>query len=297
MFLGVLVLAVSLADQEGARYIQAGVRLRARQLRDGLSLLQVCGTRTLTLFRPKDARLLRPYPSSHPAHPHAQLSNLSRAIEAGASARRVLLTPGDVLYVPAFWWVHEQVEEDSISFEVLSRDTERRAAEAALMAAAIPLDDWGERATRRALGLYLALLVAELAPRPAGVSRHDVEAPLARGKRCGRWITGWLRSRFGGADGGSGQDGGAESADVDVCAMDWPLPPGGSPALQERFRKAAATVGTALLPLSDARPSVATTLLEEYLETVTSYVLGRSELVAFFERCVVPAVPEVATWA
>ena len=38
-------------------------------------------------------------------------------------------------------------------------------------------------------------------------------------------------------------------------------------------------------------------LLEEYLETVTSYVLGRSELVAFFQRCVVPAVPEVATWA
>ena len=56
-------------------------------------------------------------------------------------------------------------------------------------------------------------------------------------------------------------------------------------------------MGTALLPLSDARPSVATTLLEEYLEMVTSYVLGRSELVAFFERCVVPAVPEVATWA
>ena len=147
--------------------------------------------------------------------------------------------------------------------------------------------------TRRALGLYLALLVAELAPRPAGVSRHDVEAPLARGKRCGRWITGWLRSRFGDPDEGSGQDGGAESADADVCAMDWPLPPGGEPALQERFRRAAATVGTALLPLSDARPSVATTLLEEYLETVTSYVLGRSELVAFFERCVVPVVPEV----
>ena len=113
----------------------AGATLRSRQLRHHATLLQVSGQRTITLFRPQDSRAMYPYPSTHPAHPHSQVANLSNVyskdhplrknFNSGVIPRMVRLEVGDVLHVPALWWIHERAVAESIGITIYTHDERR----------------------------------------------------------------------------------------------------------------------------------------------------------------------------
>ena len=83
-------------------------------------LLQLAGVKTVRLWPPRAWRALRPFPFLHPAFGAAQRSGLGGAGgggegegegeggggggDGGDGAIVAVLHPGDVLYVPPFWW-------------------------------------------------------------------------------------------------------------------------------------------------------------------------------------------------
>eukprot|EP01047_Picozoa_sp_COSAG01_P077142 COSAG01_NODE_13787_length_1534_cov_129.433449_2_plen_275_part_01 len=248
-----------------------GVRLRTRQTRDNLALVQVNGSRQITLFRAQDSRNLHPYPSTHAAALHSQVTNISklsngapgdalRLYGSSVRARRVTLLPGDVLHVPSFWWVHEEALTDCISLSVICTDKKRASAAASLATLPIPLDwfDWEDGPRHCALGRYLASLVLALAP------LHDkgIEMPAARAKRCSRWIEGLISSRY--TPLGTPVGGGAEKVWGEACkvanssSMDERLPRPVN-VLQPKFSHAAKLIASTIKPL---KPSARETLAE-----------------------------------
>lgn len=81
-------------------------------------LLQVHGRQRVLLFPPAASfDGLYPYPAHHPYDKHAMVDleqiDEVRFPKAGslASGTVAILEPGDVLYVPAFWWAHAQLLE------------------------------------------------------------------------------------------------------------------------------------------------------------------------------------------
>lgn len=72
-------------------------------------LLQLTGMRTLLLFPPSAAGQLRPFPVHHPLDRSAATYDTSTlATKHGA---KVVLHPGDALFLPAWWWYQIQFEE------------------------------------------------------------------------------------------------------------------------------------------------------------------------------------------
>ena len=138
---------------------------------------QINGTRRITLFRAQDSRALHPYPSTHIARRHSQVVNISRVspdptstaeanetmfglYDARIKARQMVMRPGDVLTVPSFWWVHEDILSDSIALTVVSVDKKRARAVATLGTLPIPMEtSWIDGQLHCALGRFLATLV------------------------------------------------------------------------------------------------------------------------------------------
>lgn len=296
-----------------ATFINAGgVALRTVQLLDHASILQVSGSRALTLFRPQDSRALYSYPSTHPAHPHSQITNISMIYGPqdhpgrpmfGSAVKpwRVTLRPGDVLHVPALWWVHERAVTESIGITIWTRDEGRRSTESELSGLPIPLESgWSEQSKLRAFGMYLASVALKIAPAPKAVAAGEVEEiPVARARRTQRWVEGFLVSRYSGPLAEQLRAAASASASGprpwDGCASEWPLPEGESEGeLREKFGEAAAKVTEALGSLRRDRPTAAEMVSEDYFETLVGFVVGPLELPGFFEHCVIEALPAEA---
>ena len=249
------------------------------------------------------------YPSTHPAHPHSQITNISmiypqdhptrRMFGSAVKPREVALEVGDVLHIPALWWIHERAITDSIGITIWTRDERRRYAESELSGLPIPLEsEWSEQSKLRAFGMYLAKLALEVAPAPKSVASGQVEEiPIARAKRTQRWVEGFLNSRYSGPLTEQLRTAASASAtgprQWDGCASEWPLP-GQEGELRNKFNLAAAKVTEVLDTLTRDRPTAAVLVMEDYFETLVAFVVGPVELPGFFEHCVVPALLAVA---
>jgi hypothetical protein len=81
---------------------------------------QVRGRKRVTLFSPAQASRLYPFPASAP-HPHLSRVDIEAADRARfprfrkAVSRECVLDPGDLLFVPAFWWHHVRSLDVAIS--------------------------------------------------------------------------------------------------------------------------------------------------------------------------------------
>ena len=175
----------------------------------------------------------------------------------------------------------------------------RLNADAQLAGLPIPLEsEWGELGTFRAFGLYLAKLALEIAPVPNAVASGEAkEVPVARAKRVQRWVEGFLVSRYNGPVAeqlqAAAKAGGGGARDWGGCAVGWELPATAG-ELQLKFSKAAERVAGVLRPLRGDRPTAVEILAEDYLETLTDYVVGAVELPGFFAGCVLPQVAAAA---
>ena len=85
---------------------------------------QLYGTKQFTMFRPTNWPGLYPYPFLHPSHAQAQV-NLSDSLNVGSfpltkkvEAYRVVLQPGDLLFMPPMWFHHVESMDVSISVNV-----------------------------------------------------------------------------------------------------------------------------------------------------------------------------------
>jgi hypothetical protein len=250
-----------------------------------------------------------PYPSTHPAHPHSQITNISvvyaqdhptrRMFGSAVKPREVTLEVGDVLHVPALWWVHERAVTDSVGITIWTQDERRRYAESELSGLPIPLEsEWSEESKLRAFGMYLAKLALEVAPAPKAVTSGEVEEiPAARAKRTQRWMEGFLNSRYSGSVLEQLRAAAAASATGPRlwhgCASEWPLP-AREGELRDRFGEAAAKVTGVLEGLSRDRPTAAVLITEDYFETLVGFLVGPVELRDFFEHCVIEALLQAA---
>ncbi|WP_186053258.1 cupin-like domain-containing protein [Burkholderia gladioli] len=81
---------------------------------------QLHGTKRFTLFEPSDSHRLYPYhhanETSHLSHVDVHAPDMSRFPEfANAKAWSFEIGPGELLFLPAFWWHHVHAEDVSVS--------------------------------------------------------------------------------------------------------------------------------------------------------------------------------------
>lgn len=87
--------------------------------------IQLSGRRRVTMISPEQAfGCLYPYPMAHPYDTYAMASieKIDRDCWPGignASLQRAIVGPGEILYVPAFWFVHiHDLENENVSLQV-----------------------------------------------------------------------------------------------------------------------------------------------------------------------------------
>ena len=106
---------------------------------------QLYGTKQFTMFRPTNWPGLYPYPFLHPSHAQAQvnLSDLSNTViyplTSRVEAYRVVLEPGDLLYMPPMWFHHVESKSVSISVNVWT-DSYQTAIMEEVFALTIPIN-------------------------------------------------------------------------------------------------------------------------------------------------------------
>lgn len=97
--------------------------------------VQLVGDKHFTLCPPSASAALNPYPFLHPSYSHSQLSATdaeSRYIQLEAGCVHAILRPGDMLYIPPFWW-HDVVSPSlSVSMNVWSVTQDSYKVEEAL---------------------------------------------------------------------------------------------------------------------------------------------------------------------
>mmetsp|Transcript_12556 Transcript_12556/g.33619 ORF Transcript_12556/g.33619 Transcript_12556/m.33619 type:complete len:373 (+) Transcript_12556:53-1171(+) len=84
-------------------------------------LVQVVGTKEVTLWPPSDAPNLYVEGSSSPCTPSSDLDQYPRLAAANGRSMRAYLRPGDVLYIPPLWYHHVRSLEASVSVNVFWR--------------------------------------------------------------------------------------------------------------------------------------------------------------------------------
>merc|ERR1711991_236491 len=82
---------------------------------------QLKGRSHVALFPPDYSSTLLPYPSIHVSHSQSQL--IFNDLEASSETRalHVVLNPGDLLYIPPFWYSrHRSLNTMSVGIDVMS---------------------------------------------------------------------------------------------------------------------------------------------------------------------------------
>uniref|UniRef100_A0A7S4BKS2 JmjC domain-containing protein n=1 Tax=Chrysotila carterae TaxID=13221 RepID=A0A7S4BKS2_CHRCT len=121
------------------------------------TFVQLEGVKDFYLFPPSAADALHVFPDSHPRARKAQLNveapdmQLHPLAASLPTARKVTLHPGEVLFIPAFWFHHVVSRSPTISINVFSQSAVPLAA-ASLLAQPLPIPaQWPVDLKRRAL--------------------------------------------------------------------------------------------------------------------------------------------------
>ena len=302
---------------------------------------QVHGTKRFELWPPEAYRSLRLHPHGHPGHRQSQLMPTdvedwamegppavaapepteglrTGAAAAGAAASpsehpaaalQAVLHPGEMLYLPPFWF-HRVT---SLSFSVgLSVSTDSREGErfdqacraglpSALMDTKSPLPVRAAAAQRFLLGELLRRAVPD-GPPTAYVRRAIVEdrfAPLAAPLGCAADADAAHAAHADAATAGAAAGGGKEGDEM----AGWCAPPcevglgggglGGGSAGEEEA-EIAARVHAALAggDASTALDAVGLIQLEDYVQHVAAFAVGEARVCRFLTHCL--AVPPAA---
>eukprot|EP00937_MAST-01D_sp_MAST-1D-sp2_P002979 g2979.t1 len=164
-------------------------------------LVQLHGTKRVELWPPHAWRRIRPFPFHHPAFGAAQ----ARGSELPPAAVEAVLKPGDVLYLPPYWW--HRVEcvapgEGGYCLSVNAWSARREAGMMAMVRKHVPREEL--RARPAAVRAFVDKLVERLLP-PAAQATFVRDALL-------RARYGYPRRRGAGTAGEHGARGGALAA-------------------------------------------------------------------------------------
>lgn len=124
-------------------YLEAGVKGGLQPAKYSTSdelLIQLCGRRRVVLVAPSDAfEGVYPFPTSHTYDKFAMV-DLERMDEArwpglnSVCLHRAVLEPGEMLYIPAYWFAHiHDLEEENASLRVSLLSNERVPAKDATL--------------------------------------------------------------------------------------------------------------------------------------------------------------------
>ncbi|KAL1528792.1 hypothetical protein AB1Y20_010117 [Prymnesium parvum] len=120
--------------------------------------IQLVGRKRFWVWPPSSYNALRIFPSRHSLHRQSSLSSLPAA--ATAQPFEVTLSPGDVLYLPPFWFHHvEALDHFSVSVAVWSESAEAHRKEL-IDTLALPWEaDWALERIAAAASAYVRSLL------------------------------------------------------------------------------------------------------------------------------------------
>jgi hypothetical protein len=123
--IGVNISAVEVPPRWWLMAGTGGTALQARHTDYHMVKLVLAGSCRLTLYSPKHARYLHPFPSIHAANSQSQVNiydeNINTTFPGFKNAEQlsVTLDAGSMIYIPPFWHVHtEDISYNGVSFGV-----------------------------------------------------------------------------------------------------------------------------------------------------------------------------------
>lgn len=136
--------------------------------------VQIHGTKRFTLFSPDHHHALYVYPKTNPSNRQAQVNidapnvdQFPRLSEAAHSGIEVVVHPGDVLYLPPFWFHQVTSLETAISVNTWFVSPEIEAMDAA-WAETLPFNDqWSDEAFAVGVRVFIRELINKVVGNPA----------------------------------------------------------------------------------------------------------------------------------
>jgi len=251
--------------------------------------VQVSGRKRFTLFPPSDWHNLQVFPISHPSHRQCQVNmldphdtaELERATGTGPIV--VQVGPGDVLYLPPFWFHHVEALDASMSVNVWSYTRDFSDAHG-IFKLPVPFeDDWPERLKFTAVFAYIGNLAERCDVLDTSTDDYITAMVTARflTLRPAELLKAFNRAS-------------ATSRDRYVCATPWEDQPSikalggasGAQALRDKFAKRSTEICKRLLKVPKAQRSI---LLEDFIEELVEYSAGPQNVLAYLETCYAPA--------
>lgn len=230
--------------------------------------VQMVGRKRFTLFPPSETPHLHPYPRAHPLWHKSRLDfdrpDLARFPDyIHAHGEEAELEPGDLLYVPPYYWHHvETLTTPSVSLSTLSHDDSTRNAMSVIYKMDHKFDRLAEkRGQMFALRLYLDLLVHEV------VGQHALETV--------RFFARLLNTRYRGLEA-------LFEDDPDICAAERPH---GIPTAQHVYGDCVTDmklVAPIFIMLPGEKRDV---LLADYIEDLVAPIVGATRIYSFFRYC------------
>lgn len=230
--------------------------------------IQVVGRKRFILFPPCETPYLAAYPRLHPLWHKSQVDfcnpNLSAFPEfALAKGQVVDLEPGDLLYIPPYYWHHVQtLSTPSLSLSTLSHDESTRNAMEAIYRLKHKFDFLASaRGKMFALRLYLDMMIHEL------IGNHPNETQLFFSNLV--YVRYWgLEHHF--ADKKS------------ICDANIK---GQIPTAQHVYGDCNADRVLVASHFSELEPEVRDLLFLEYVEELSAEVVGTRNVLSFFKYC------------
>jgi hypothetical protein len=230
--------------------------------------VQMVGRKRFTLFAPSQTPFLHPYPRAHPLWHKSRLDfdrpDLMRFPDyVHARSQEVELGPGDMLYVPPYYWHQvETLTTPSISLSTLSHDDSTRDAMSLIYKMDHKFDRLAKpRGQMFSLRLYLDLLLHEI----FGNHPHETVRYFAR----------LLNTRYRGLEN-------LFRDEPSICDAQKPR---GIPIAQHVYGDAVTDMKLVSPIFALLSGEVRDTLLADYIEDLAAPVVGADRLFSFFRYC------------
>jgi len=236
--------------------------------------VQVAGEKTMELWPPDAWSKLQPYPLAHPGH--RQSSAAGRPEGDLAAPMTTKLRPGEILYIPPFWWHRAIATTFSASLTVWTDSSEGgRLEEAHKLGLPSSLQTSGPDAAparaasaQRFLGALLSAAVGEEA---VGYAQRIIESryePLGGEIGCTVPVEGCVAAGEGGAAAATTEE---LKLAAQIASALMPMPVISVVAEEQQKDPHAAAVGHVLV--------------QDYVETLLGYAVGEGNVCNFLRTC------------